>query len=446
MASEIREIVVADPAQHLPTIRYLQRLHNRGAGRLFCLLHPDSDELEHLGNALLEALGKRMALPGVPRNAQRKWQLASAWTIGEGVTDLFVAFVDDLAPPFHRHLFELAERGDLNLWLFRRTVVPASAHSVDGRRHGTTTKMLNQRRRRHITAVDAEALHAHWAEIGTSAPAEPARRPPPFPEPPEEGFVLFLWAAHAELDPHDYQRVADAWRRGREALRAWLGAAPPIDPSTGRRLRDTLAAFADELAPFVRELSASCGSVHEAVCALRGVQVELFRERPLLLKLDLGRYARHAPLATRDDLDHGAADDLRGFVQPARSAACVCRLLSHATPAEIAEIRLNDLALDGSEVRIAGVRTEVPNVARGLLRAQRAVRVLDGVTDAEAPLLTYDYPGGTRAATEKAVTGWLKDATRDAGVHLADHYTTRRRHSNTGWLNGHGLSVQWFGI
>jgi hypothetical protein len=445
MPSAIYETEVLAPTDHLPVIRSLQHLSNAQARRLFCLIHPGSNELEHLADAMLEALGKRMSLPGVPRNAQRKWQLVTAWTIGEQIADLFIAFVDDLTPAFHRHLFELAERAQLRVWLFRRNALPTVPTSVDRRKYMSTIKMLNQRQARVITAVPLTEFRTRWASSLNAPRPTPPARPDPFPEPPEEGYVLFLWAAYVELEQDHFDRVITAWAFGRTSLKRWLASAPPVDASSGARLRTTLNAFSEALASFLRQLTASCASVHEAVCVLRGVQVELFRQWPVLLKLDIGRYARHAPLATGADLAHGAADDLRGFVQPARSAACVCRLLSHATPSEIAAVQMQDLASDGSQVRAGGVSVDVPPIARGMLLAQRAARNLDGVTEPDQPLFVYDYPGGTRPATGKAIAGWLRDASRDAGVHLADHYTTRYQLSSIQWLHGRGLSVQWIG-
>jgi hypothetical protein len=123
----------------------------------------------------------------------------------------------------------------------------------------------------------------------------------------------------------------------------------------------------------------------------------------------------------------------------------VLRLLTHASPGDIAGVSLDDVAPDGSEATVAGTVVAVPETARGILRTQRQLRLSEPTAPTNA-LLTYDNAkGGSPAATAEVVVRWLRDASRYTAVHATTTFTHRTRRDDKTWMRRRGLSIQWIG-
>src|ERR1700754_308903 len=104
----------------------LNRLGDVGRGRVVCDVLTRTRRLELLADAMLAGLGRSASLPGVPRNAQRKWDRVRAWIHAESITDVFVFPFDEVYGRLHNRLFLLSDDGPVNLWLIREVEMPAS--------------------------------------------------------------------------------------------------------------------------------------------------------------------------------------------------------------------------------------------------------------------------------------------------------------------------------
>src|SRR4051794_13332187 len=91
------EITVSDPQESDEAWKLLNALHD-GRTRIFAGLQSECRRLDNLADDLLTALGKDFELPGVARNAHRKWDYVRAWLRGEPVSDLFIWGFEGLDP------------------------------------------------------------------------------------------------------------------------------------------------------------------------------------------------------------------------------------------------------------------------------------------------------------------------------------------------------------
>jgi hypothetical protein len=269
------------------------------------------------------------------------------------------------------------------------------------------------------------AFRRRWTSVGRQ-PSAPAPTLAPFPEPPVEGFVLFLYRAYVEAPRPDYQRIAAAWRHGLRCTEAWLRQ---------HRGRVNEVAVAD----FLQSAVSGCNDLREAVCFLRGAQVAFFLDW-WLVKLDTERFGRYARLTSSEDLERGGAQLLRGFINPARAAAGVIRAVSHAELDDIAAIAVTDVARDGSRLTVAGQRFAVPKPAQAIVRAQLYARGGSAGDDGRRPLFMAEDRSDAPASA-RVIHGWLRDATMQAGIHLVDSYTARSRPTERRWMYRRGLSL-----
>jgi hypothetical protein len=416
---------VVDPGGAL-TRELLTSLANPRSGRIVCDVLPNTERLETLGAAMLFGLGRSASLPGVPRNAHRKWDRVRAWVHAESISDVFVFPCDAVHGALHEWLFTLCADGPVTLWLMRENAMPTSEAFIDQRKRAGVEAAFRARRRVSIEQLAPQDFVQHWS--GAIAGREAAEEPSPWPLIPHHGFVWFLDRASVELDRDAFHRVRAAWRRGYDL--------------TVARLADGMPPSEEEHAPFIRELCSFSASYREMVCVLRGSQAAYFVEGDALLRINPDRLAAHLANASLHDLSAGAAQRLRGFICPARAAASLIRLVSHAEPGEIAAMTIRDIAQDGSGISVAGHRHSIPAHARALVRAQHFMRTTIDKGGNDDALLVYDVPGGRAAANPKVVVRWLRDATLMADVPLVSHYVHRDAPDHKRWMFRRGFSLQ----
>jgi hypothetical protein len=422
----VYEVTTVEGPARQQVMDRLSELHSLDGGRVFVGLRGECRRLDNLAEDVLVALGKDLSYRGVARNQHRKWDLAKAWLLGEGITDVFVSPFDELDVAVHRHLFALPAELGVTLWLVRKTPLAPEGAPLDGRSRILVNKAIRARHAATVEEYGARAFLDRWADV-PKAPPVPA--PAVFPEPPDEGFVVFLYRAFMELERSDFEQVRNAWRYGLEETRHWLN-------------RSGASVDEVELASFLQDLTSTCGGAREATCVLRGVQVALFLDAWILLKLELERFGRYATLASAADLEAGGADLLRGFISPARAATAVIRAVTHASAEAIVDTRIGDVAADGSRVQLSSTSYTVPARARGIVRAQLHHRRMAGGAESEAPFLLWEDASHPREAGVKSVQLWLRDATLQAGVQVALQYVGRSYEESKQWMSRRGLSIQ----
>jgi hypothetical protein len=412
-----------DPEQRRETVKFLAGLQSPIDHRINVEVVPQSEGLAFLAAALFAALEKDFTLPGAMRNATEAYRIARGWVIGERVKDIFIGPMDELAPQLHHHVYELAEDAGSNLWMFWFRPVPATVSSVRSVSQGRATRLLSERERREITEMSLEEFVARWRDAERTASPTPSA---PFPSPPDEGFALFLDRAKRDCSPPVLLQITEAWQRGRDGT---------ADAIRRRTMMDE-----DTAAGVVRRLVPTANSFHEIVCLLRGAQAALFLGAGLLMKVDLGRFARNAPIAYKEILSSETASTMRAFRKSSRSAACLIRLVSHATADEIAALRMSDIGEHGDCVHVAGGRATVPDTFAGILRAHRVARLSAGAIDSD-PLFVITAGGRRGPVSSKGITTWLKDAT-DAGIPLTTRFARRGLETDRQWARRHGIQIQ----
>jgi hypothetical protein len=122
---------------------------------------------------------------------------------------------------------------------------------------------------------------------------------------------------------------------------------------------------------------------------------------------------------------------LRRDLLPRYPAAAVMAATASATPAQLAALRIDDLAADGGAVTVGGDTYASP-VGADILRAYRHSRIAEGAAGADPLFIKLESPG-RRKAPEPAGTQSLHQAlqrvAREAGLPLLGEWTPRREPS-----------------
>jgi hypothetical protein len=159
------------------------------------------------------------------------------------------------------------------------------------------------------------------------------------------------------------------------------------------------------------------------------------------ISVNATKFAQFAPLAYRDDLERGAADRLRWFTNNDCAAAALVRVVSHCSPQDLVDLRLGDIARDGSEVRINGHSYSVPVCAYGILRTQHVDRSFAAATDTDAAFIVESTSAAPSPVTLNGVRRWLRDATVFADVVTSGRWTDSTPATGQAWLKNVGVHL-----
>jgi hypothetical protein len=375
-------------------------------------LRPLSRAEGPVADAVLEALGKRPADREIPRGLARRWQRIHAWVIGERIEAIAIRGAENLTLASCRQLLVLSELCRVDLYL----IAPPAA---------------TRRARWPRLVRDWDACHLTVEEFLPGWPQpepEEAELSRPFPPPPDDDFARFLNEAARDHPDPAFQRVRAVFVAARDSATDWGGHHRRFDAAA--------------LGSWLRTVVSSAATHHEALCMVRGVEAGLFlssAERGI--QLDPVRFARQAKWARQEDLVQGGGARLRWYTNTDWAMAGLARVISHCAVQDLVNLRMRDLAHDGTSVTIAGVPCRVPPIGEGIARAHLTDRAFYAPDPDDALLISEQTKEGRAPAGIKAISRWLNDITDFGDLVVADRWTPRKPLENERWLHTMGIRV-----
>jgi hypothetical protein len=378
-------------------------------GRIHVLLQLPRMRSQAAADAVLAALGKRPNERRPPRGNTRTWERIAACLAGEQIETVFLSGLENLLPDARHRLMELADSNELRIYVI-----------ATGRMRPWWGQFAKQ----------WELIPVADDELASSLPAFELIAPPRvlFPQPPEAEVERFRFEASQTLSREDFKRLdavfTDAYAR------------------TLERRRENPRTTAEELTAWLQSLLARSGSYFQAFVSLQGVAAA-FRHTNVHndIRVNTTKFARLAPLAYADDLEHGAADRLRWYVNNDCAAAALVRVISHCAPQDLVTLRLGDIAHDGSTVHVNGRAHRAPECAQGILRTQRIDRGFAGATDSDPAFIVESTSAEPSPVTLEGVRRWLSDVTTFANVVTADRWTSAETATGADWLKTVGVEL-----
>ncbi len=407
----------------------IRDLHDIRAGRLVIEASPDSRNLHWLALDVLRALGKEQGHAGSPRNSQRLWDWARAWTAGEQIQDLIVTRAQNISLREWNYLVELAVFSGARLWLI----------SQGGSLRRTQRDMVDKEW--PFRRMSAEDFLGQWAGASRKADAvelEASATTPldaGLPELPGDDFTTFRAACRDLLSADDFERVDELLADHRADTHRWL---------TGRLAGEELTE--DELAEHLRARMRTCRNQREMLVLLRAAQISLFHAG-WLVKVSLPRLAQRLGETEQVyGLDEAAARLLRGYSSPRYAALGVVVLATRAGTPEIEPLNLSDVTADGDLVTLASASAEIPDYARGILRTHLLCMDLihadtkdDGLFLQETGRETGDRGDGRASA--RALSNATSQITKDTGLSLSASWNALTVDTPRSWVQRHGVGV-----
>lgn len=400
---------VDDPQGALP--RLLRSLHAPAAGRVHCLVKPNALGATSMAKQLLGPFGVQQ-FGAAMRGAHR--DVVVAMLIAEPVTDLFV----DLTAPAHmgvrQELIHLAATTGVKFWV----IDPHLGHTAQ-----TTTQLAEW----GLLRIDADAFARQWADIPTVAPHQEPESVWQRITLPDTDFFSFRADCRRLLDADDFAFVDRSWRAAYERTREKSWDAPAGSGQVETFLRDQI--FASQ-------------SAAESIVAVRAAQAALYLEW-ILVQVNLGHFlvdvAMESGAVHESDL---AAVRIWGATH--RTAAALIALVARAHASEIAEMEIDDIAPDGSAVRVRGRWWTCPPSAQALLRAYRFSRLVAPRPGHQA-LFVQSHTSKQSVlgvpANRQNISWWLHRTAQETGLPVV-----RRRHNSrpakpTDWARQRGIAV-----
>jgi hypothetical protein len=366
--------------------------------------------IDWIARDLLKALGKDGHKSGKARNAQRRFDQATAWSIGHAVAHVIVVDAERLDGFRWRRLLDLALLSDAHLWLIVSSLATPRA----------LRKFLGQWP--HVTqdwAVFADRMDAILARAAREAEGEPVAAHTE--SAPHDEFPTFLHSAKELVDREASKRLDAVYRTACRATAGWLEA---LDKPVAEQ----------DLAGHLRALLESNDTVVEALATIRAIQACMLKV-DFLLKVDFNRFVL-AAVDTRVGLTEDHAKRLNQYATTRYAAIPALLLLTREPSTRLADLAVGEVAPDGSSATIGGTSVGVPPHGRPILRAQLAARLLEGAA-ADSPFL-IDSGGGR--INSKVVTKVAKRVAVETGIKLYGHWTSHVDAPR--WTHRNGLSLQ----
>ncbi len=345
MSSTIQSVATAHDTEGA---RSLLELSDPHSGFLVAQVVPKMRRRTQLCQDLLYALGQRDDVGGRLRDGERDWELLIAWLRGWPVRELVLLDAQWLPNAFLDDVAGLAATCGSRLWLVAQQ--PVEDTYPAGLRSWPTAEPLP----RELVAI----VKARRDELAATLPA------PSFPRVPATNFVSFRAEARRQLTAAEFALVDALYRDTYGEARTWLdgldGDLGEEQVLTHLRPRLALLATADEMVTAVRATQAAAFR-HGILLNAEPVQLFLTAERA-------GAAAITSPETWRR---------LRAYREPYRGAMCALAAAELGVD-DVLEIRLADVAADGTSVTLSGKRCDVPAGGAPYLRAQVALRTLEG--------------------------------------------------------------------
>jgi len=328
-------VVVDNPDDDVAVNRHLSDLATSGTAtgtRIVIRPTPGATHVTTLGQDALIAVGKSSATIQAERISATAWDLARAWTIGAGVTDIVIDRAHRLTDPQHAALHRLATQTLCRLWLIWSSRQPLTgAHERTGA---------------PIERIDAATFYTRLPVAGATRATPTARPPARWPLLPQADFTVFLAEARRLLSPADFTAVAALYAAVAHATDTWITQRHHLLDPTAESPADLPAA----LAAWLRDRllgPAPCAS--SALVSLRAAQAALFR-RGILLAWNpqtLGPEPADRLLGT---LTPSVAHALHLICRTDLAAATALSLHLNHPPTDFDIITCADVAPDGSQV------------------------------------------------------------------------------------------------
>lgn len=351
-APQPRMFLVYDEQDRVEHVRYAQQLHALNKKRLVVAIRPGTSTLHQLGADLLDALGKRIDVSARSTTANETWFRAYSWMIGEQIEHVIVCRAHLLAPLRTQRLLEAATVADATLWLLIH-------------RPSLNRGQRDLARDWDLPEISLREFRRRWHDPPGDAPH--AISPAPFPDVPDDEAPSFLSSCRELLGPAEFDRVSQSYRHAQQRTAAWLREHDSPDDDTRQ------SAFER----WMHEQISGCADLPEVVTVARAIQAAALWDG-LWIKVNKDKLAgafTHTRLARLDD---AAVTAIRRYSHPRYAASAVCSLASELPASAIAAMNIADIADDARTVTLAGRSYAVPPDARGALRAQRALRLLEG--------------------------------------------------------------------
>lgn len=234
MADEPRITLLVDADDDARTTAGLLAAHDPAVGRI--VVHPTAGSRSASGLAqdVLLALGhpiRRLARERIS-TAAPAFKAATAWIVGDVVTDLIVLRAHLLSPEGWAHLIEMTRCTGAQLILVQHTRTL----------RGELQRLLDDVA--HQVTKDTAAVAG---ERSVAAPPEPDGPGEPLPRLPTSDVHRFRADAYRTLSPADFARVDRVYSHGLDAACKWLAQHP--DRPRGETLAGTHQVFPPFMSP-----------------------------------------------------------------------------------------------------------------------------------------------------------------------------------------------------
>lgn len=403
--------VVLDPRDRPQTAEALRNWHDPAAGRVVCTLTPGTRTLHGVGVQALISMGKSADATGSSRHTSEAWRRLESWSVGEPVQHLLIERAHLAVPSAWSGLADLGRKSGARITLLVQGTAMSRGQEQVARDHGMAT-------------TDVRALRSILRAGQASAEAETDEAR--FPSVPSDDFPTFLASCQELLVGAELGQATDAFHAGaRHARESLRGVQEQPEP--------------DELRSIVEGVVRNARSVDEALCRVRGAQVELLR-RNVLLKVTRDALAGGWLQTQVAPCDARAAVALRQFDQPRYAAIGLMALVTGWPPTELARLKITDVEPSGHSVMAKGGRFPVPARASGILRSHLHYRALEGSL-VEDPLFVCERRDraarGNGALTAHGIQVHLTMVSKHTGLFLL----APPSRNGGSWLRRHGISL-----
>jgi hypothetical protein len=354
------------------------------------IARPNSKSVHSLAGDIMRSLGAARDLYSKAQGSYTLLNAASAWSLGRGITDVYLGEVQDMDRNGIHEGLDFAQRIGANLHLISGYGQAAV--------HGQTIEQLGGTTRR-------------FADL----PAE-LRHPTPAAPP------------GSEYDDAEVEIPDDDWISYRPTYRslwpsALVEAADQVYLDAYRTARRSTASAEDDIARLIACLRQRHGSaLLPATTAVRAVQAGLFRNG-INVRVSLGHLERFLHLRLVNPLKAEHYQSLSSYADPWRAAATVLHA-HHVSTEDTLALRALDVEPDGT---VPSLTTTIDSAARPILAAQRWLQLITG--DVDPPLIDKDV-NATRAG--------IRRITKELGLPLTTEWTALR---SDRWQHNYGVRV-----
>ncbi|MHB8322954.1 MAG: hypothetical protein ACYDEA_04085 [Candidatus Dormibacteria bacterium] len=389
-------------------VAILREFARPDAGVIGACCRPGTQHLDWMMADLMASLNHGTVPGGVKRLDLRAAKAnAISWMAAEAVADIVLAHAEWLYARQATELIQLADLIGARCWLVFDTVTPNWALDL------------------------AQEFHSAWLPpscLTEMLPPQPtasrdaAAADIPFPAVPQEAVPTFLASAERGMGAVDFARVKEVFLAGFDTMRGLLaGGASPNEERIARSLHAASASYHDDGAVLV---------------FLRGGEAAALRSG-WLLRFDICRLTNRATNPTA--LESLTADQwavVAATERPHRAATAVLACAGMSVDGA-SSCTTDQVARDGSWVRVEGEVVPIPVAARKILVAQHLYRLM--LSTAQSPVFLLGAAGG-EAVRPRTVAITLESVGKHTGIVIRAMRSSWKG-GEAGWRHRWGLSI-----